>query len=152
MIILLRFLQSIAKSSHILDRNDVIGLAEDAQHRTIDLRQQIVHRCRSQFIGEPFLTADGAIKNHRSGDVTAFCRNKERLAAGLAYADDADARRIDIGRALEIFHRPGQVLQSAIVREIDSLLAAKNSLSVAVKAPEEIGGQADETGLSEFHG
>src|SRR5688572_33458218 len=152
MIILLRFLQSIAKSGHIIDGNDVIGLAEDSQHRAMDLRHEIFHRRRSEFIGDPFLAADRAVENHRTGDVTALCRNKERLAASLAYADNTDARRIDIGRALEILHRPGQVLQSTVVREIDSLLAAKNSLSVALEAMEEIGGQADETGLSEFHG
>jgi hypothetical protein len=32
------------------------------------------------------------------------------------------------------------------------LLATQNSLAVAIEAMEEIGGQADETGLSKFHG
>ena len=32
------------------------------------------------------------------------------------------------------------------------MLAAKNSFSIALEAVEEIGRQADETGLSKFHG
>ena len=110
MVILLRLFQRIAKSSHIIDRNDVIGLAEDTQDRATDLRQQIFYRCRSEFIADPFLAADRAIENHGAGDVITLCGNEERLPPGLAYANDADARRIDIGRVLEIFHRAVQVL------------------------------------------
>jgi hypothetical protein len=57
-----------------------------------------------------------------------------------------------LGERLRYSTAPFKSSRAPSVREIDSLLAAKNSLSVAVKAMEQIGGQADETGLSKLHG
>ena len=63
-----------------------------------------------------------------------YSEHKHWLAPGLAYADDADARRIDVLKFFEILYRGIQVLESAVIGQIDSLFTAQHGTAVTGEA------------------
>src|SRR5262245_17777794 len=99
---LLRCLEAVAEARYVVDGNDMIGLAEDAQDRTTDFGDQLIDRCRPQLVALPFSPTDGAIEHHHAGNVAAVRRDQYRLAAGLAYADNPDTRGVNLRRHFQV--------------------------------------------------
>ena len=122
MIALLGFLQTVAEAHDIVHGYDMIRLAEDSQDRARYSRDELLDRRRPKLIAVPFLAADGAVEHHRSRDVISLGREQHRLPSGLAHADDADARAVDLVRFFQVIHRRVQIFQRFVVAQIDSRL------------------------------
>ena len=132
--------------------NDMIGLAENAQHRAVDLCDQVLDRRRAKLVSLPFSSADRAIEDHRAGDIVSPGGEQHRLAAGLTNPDDADTLPIDLFSLLEVLNGSIKVFQRAVIGEIHSLRATQHGLTIARETMKQIGRQADETRLSQFYG
>src|SRR5262245_45531145 len=86
--LLVRF-EAVAEAPHIIERDDVIGLAKGAEHRAGQCRDDVIERFRLQLVDLPFALACGAVPHHGGAD--RHLRGEHQgVPAGLAITADRD--------------------------------------------------------------
>src|ERR1700730_18625054 len=90
--------EAVAKALHILDRDDVVGLAEGREDWTGKRCNHLVERLWLQLVHLPFALGGGAVPHNRSAD-RCLGSEYERMPPGLAVASDDDFAQVR-GRVL----------------------------------------------------
>src|SRR5215470_12733295 len=86
-------LKAVAEAPHVVERDDVIGFAEGAEHRAGQCRDDVIERFRLQLVDLPFALARGAVPNDGGAD-PHLGGEHQRMPASLAIAADCDARAV----------------------------------------------------------
>ncbi len=135
-------IERVAQASHVVERDHVIGLAEDAQHRAIDAGDELVERLGIARVDLPLALRGRAVPDERGGD-RALRRQHERMAAGLADARDGDLRLIDLRQRGELGDRRVEILHRLGIAHVVADVAAMQRVLVGMLV-EEIRRDADE--------
>src|SRR6266852_4891896 len=105
--------EAVAKTLHVLDRDDVVGLAEGREDWAGKRCNRRFERLWLQPVRLPFALGGGAVPHHRSAD-RHLSSEYERMPPGLAVSGDNDfaqvsSRVLRQGRKshLDRFHRLG---------------------------------------------
>jgi hypothetical protein len=117
----------------------MVRLAEDSQHRARNLRDEFFDGRGPKLIAIPFLTANGAIKHHNSSNIISIRGEQQRLPPGLAHADDADARFVNIVRLFQVIHCRVQIFQRFVITQIHSRLPLLQGFPITRKALKKVG-------------
>ena len=114
-------LQAIAKAPDIVDRDQMIGLAEHAEHRTIDRGDDLIERARVLGVDRPFARLGRAVPDQRRSN-RARCRDHERKPAGLTDAHDREPRRIGLrdGRKASIAASSAMTASGSLTSQLAS--------------------------------
>src|SRR5579883_3065192 len=87
--------ETIAQPAHIGKRDDVVGLAKYAEHRTIESGDDAFQRIRKLLVRCPFLLAGGAVPDQCRRDLV-LGRIDQRITPGLADAHHGDPLVVDL--------------------------------------------------------
>src|SRR5262249_18276497 len=79
--------EAVAKSPHVVERNEVVGLAEGREYRARELRNQAFERLRLPFRYPPLARRGRAVPHDSRAD-RHLGRKHERMAPSLAIAGD----------------------------------------------------------------
>ena len=101
--------KTVAQPPHVGERDHMVGLAENAEHRTIDARDHVIERFGKLFVDLPFLVAGRAIPDQCRGD-RMLGGVDQRMAAGLAHTFDGNLAAIDLRQLLKLSNCCGNVL------------------------------------------
>src|SRR5215475_6981564 len=91
-------LKAVAKTLHVFDRNDVVGLAEGREDWAGKRRNQRFERPWLPFVHLPFALGGGAVPHDRGAD-RHLGGEYERMPPGLAISGDYDFAQVS-GRML----------------------------------------------------
>ena len=124
-------LQGVAQAPDVVDRDEVIGLAEHAEHRARDGGDDLVERPRIFAVGLPLARLGGTVPDQRGAD-RARRREHERQARGLAHAHHGEPRHVGLRhRGERIDHRVERA-QRVRVAHVAPGVAAMQRLRVGV--------------------
>src|SRR6266508_78082 len=87
-------IEAVAEAAHVVERDHVIGLAENAENRALDPADDLVERFGIALAHLPLPLRRRPVPDERGGD-RALRRQHQRMPSGLADARDGDFRRID---------------------------------------------------------
>src|SRR6266481_5663595 len=90
--------EAVAKTLHVLERDDVVGLAEGRKDRAGKRCNHRFERPRLQLVDLPFALGSGTVPHHRSAD-RRLRSEYERVPPGLAVSGDNDFAQVR-GRVL----------------------------------------------------
>src|SRR3984893_1919493 len=88
-ICLVMAIETVAQAPDIGERDDVVGLAEYAEHRALDAGDDVLQPFGERAADLPFALGRSQVPRPRSGNRTV-ARKHKRVAAGLAYAFDGN--------------------------------------------------------------
>ena len=93
-------IQAVAKPTDVVKRDQMIGLAEHAEHRTVDRGDDVVERPRILGVDLPFARLGRPIPDQRRGDRPAR-RDHQWQPRGLANAHDRQPGQIGLRDRLQ---------------------------------------------------
>ena len=121
-------IETVAKAPHVGQRDDVIGLAEYAEHRAFDARDDLVERRRKALVDLPFAVAGGAVPHQRRGNRVRGGEH-QRMTAGLADALHRDLGAIDLRQLGEFGNRGRDMLvQLGVLERVADIAAVQRIL------------------------
>src|SRR5215831_13249630 len=136
-------IEAVAEAPHVGERNHMVGLAENAENRTLDRGNDVVERLGIARASLPFALRGRAIPDERRRERT-LRRQHQRMASGLADALDSDFRCVDLRKLDELGNRRVEIGYGLRVGHVIADLAAVKRCLIRMLV-EEIRRDADVT-------
>src|SRR5712691_9177326 len=131
-------LQGIARAADIGERDRVIALAVDEEHRGRKRAHHLLHRLRLQIGHLPIPLLRAAVEHHESREIAPPASDHDRIAPALAHAHERDTLRRDARMALQEIERRVDHRGDLGIGQDRALFAASQRRLVAFPAREEI--------------
>jgi hypothetical protein len=124
-------LQTIAKAADVVHRDQMIGLAEHAEHGAVDRGDNVVEGARVFGVDGPFARLGRAVPDQRRSD-RARRRDHERKPAGLTNSHDREPGRISLRDRLQRVYGGAERNQGVGIGDVANGVTAMDGFLVRV--------------------